>query len=200
VNGWGFKRITQGTDKNWYYHPLFKANMPHLARRMRRLSVSTSNRIIEKLMGKSPSTCEVEESQEYRLNRADYQKPQVQELSQRSNIDPKFYQYSHQNKYYYNTQNSSQVLHSNGSNSNDYDYDDTHTPKSAYDRNYQHSYHDTCQFYGHDCQAWYQNSQTSTHKQEHHIIRRHETFHGSDGYEYDQCQKPNHHYDDVKRK
>ena len=40
VNGWGFKRITHGPDRNSYYHRLFVRGMPHLTRRMMRLSGS----------------------------------------------------------------------------------------------------------------------------------------------------------------
>jgi len=40
VNGWGFKRITHGPDRNSYYHKLFVRDMPHLTRRMTRLSSS----------------------------------------------------------------------------------------------------------------------------------------------------------------
>jgi hypothetical protein len=40
VNGWGFRRISQGPDFNSYYHEYFLRGMPHLCRRMRRASVS----------------------------------------------------------------------------------------------------------------------------------------------------------------
>jgi len=36
VNGWGFKRMTQGPDHNSYYHELFLRGMPHLCYKMRR--------------------------------------------------------------------------------------------------------------------------------------------------------------------
>mmetsp|Transcript_41559 Transcript_41559/g.60818 ORF Transcript_41559/g.60818 Transcript_41559/m.60818 type:complete len:652 (+) Transcript_41559:255-2210(+) len=36
VNGWGFKRITQGPDHNSYYHELFLRGLPHLCLKMRR--------------------------------------------------------------------------------------------------------------------------------------------------------------------
>mmetsp|Transcript_19621 Transcript_19621/g.27599 ORF Transcript_19621/g.27599 Transcript_19621/m.27599 type:complete len:705 (+) Transcript_19621:125-2239(+) len=40
VNGWGFKRITQGPDINSYYHELFMKGMPHLIQFMKRCSAS----------------------------------------------------------------------------------------------------------------------------------------------------------------
>jgi hypothetical protein len=36
VNGWGFKRITQGPDHNSYYHELFLRGLPRLVRKMKR--------------------------------------------------------------------------------------------------------------------------------------------------------------------
>lgn len=39
VNGWGFRRITQGPDFNSYYHEFFLRGLPHLCKRMRRGSV-----------------------------------------------------------------------------------------------------------------------------------------------------------------
>ena len=36
VNGWGFKRITQGPDVNAYYHEMFLRGMPHLIQWMKR--------------------------------------------------------------------------------------------------------------------------------------------------------------------
>jgi len=38
VNGWGFKRITRGPDRNSYYHELFIRDEPQLARTMSRRS------------------------------------------------------------------------------------------------------------------------------------------------------------------
>lgn len=38
VNGWGFKRITHGSDYNSYYHELFLRGMAHLCDKMRRLT------------------------------------------------------------------------------------------------------------------------------------------------------------------
>lgn len=38
VNGWGFKRMTQGPDHNSYYHELFVSGMQHLCYKMRRLT------------------------------------------------------------------------------------------------------------------------------------------------------------------
>eukprot|EP00934_Nitzschia_sp_Nitz4_P004815 Nitzschia sp. Nitz4//scaffold151_size53849//43855//45101//NITZ4_006730-RA/size53849-snap-gene-0.35-mRNA-1//-1//CDS//3329537165//4805//frame0 len=38
VNGWGFKRISHGSDFNSYYHEMFLRGMPHLCDRMRRLT------------------------------------------------------------------------------------------------------------------------------------------------------------------
>lgn len=40
ANGWGFRRITQGPDRNSYYHELFLRGMPHLIKLMRRPGVS----------------------------------------------------------------------------------------------------------------------------------------------------------------
>lgn len=40
ANGWGFRRITQGRDRNSYYHPLFMRGLPHLCKKMRRPGVS----------------------------------------------------------------------------------------------------------------------------------------------------------------
>jgi len=39
VNGWGFKRITRGPDRNSYYHELFVRNNPELASTMTRRKV-----------------------------------------------------------------------------------------------------------------------------------------------------------------
>lgn len=44
VNGWGFKRITQGPDINSYYHELFLRRMPHLIQWMKRVSSSGQGR------------------------------------------------------------------------------------------------------------------------------------------------------------
>jgi hypothetical protein len=40
ANGWGFRRITQGRDRNSYYHPLFLRGLAHLCKRMKRPGVS----------------------------------------------------------------------------------------------------------------------------------------------------------------
>ena len=40
ANGWGFRRITTGRDRNSYYHPLFLRSMPHLCKNMKRPGVS----------------------------------------------------------------------------------------------------------------------------------------------------------------
>ena len=40
ANGWGFRRITQGRDRNSYYHPLFLRGLPHLCKQMKRPGVS----------------------------------------------------------------------------------------------------------------------------------------------------------------
>ena len=42
VNGWGFKRITQGPDINSYYHEMFLRGMPHLIQWMKRSTSSGS--------------------------------------------------------------------------------------------------------------------------------------------------------------
>lgn len=36
ANGWGFRRITKGPDRNSYYHELFLRGIPHLSKRMKR--------------------------------------------------------------------------------------------------------------------------------------------------------------------
>jgi hypothetical protein len=36
ANGWGFRRITKGPDRNAYYHELFLRGIPHLSKRMKR--------------------------------------------------------------------------------------------------------------------------------------------------------------------
>lgn len=38
VNGWGFRRVTHGSDYNSYYHEMFLLGMPHLCDKMRRLT------------------------------------------------------------------------------------------------------------------------------------------------------------------
>ena len=43
VNGWGFKRMTQGPDHNSYYHELFLRGLPHLCMKMRRPAKSKSS-------------------------------------------------------------------------------------------------------------------------------------------------------------
>jgi hypothetical protein len=40
ANGWGFRRITQGRDRNSYYHPLFLRGLPHHCKKMKRPGVS----------------------------------------------------------------------------------------------------------------------------------------------------------------
>lgn len=40
ANGWGFRRITQGRDRNSYYNELFLRGLPHLCKKMRRPGVS----------------------------------------------------------------------------------------------------------------------------------------------------------------
>lgn len=40
ANGWGFRRITQGPDRNAYYHELFLRGLPHLCKKMKRPGVS----------------------------------------------------------------------------------------------------------------------------------------------------------------
>lgn len=42
VNGWGFRRITQGPDHNTYYHEFFLRGLPHLCKKMRRVTAITS--------------------------------------------------------------------------------------------------------------------------------------------------------------
>eukprot|EP00521_Asterionellopsis_glacialis_P008918 CAMPEP_0195287326 /NCGR_PEP_ID=MMETSP0707-20130614/4435_1 /TAXON_ID=33640 /ORGANISM="Asterionellopsis glacialis, Strain CCMP134" /LENGTH=378 /DNA_ID=CAMNT_0040347073 /DNA_START=39 /DNA_END=1171 /DNA_ORIENTATION=+ len=38
VNGWGFRRVTHGSDYNSYYFEMFLRGMPHLCEKMRRLT------------------------------------------------------------------------------------------------------------------------------------------------------------------
>lgn len=40
ANGWGFRRITQGLDRNSYYHELFLRGLPHLCKEMKRPRVA----------------------------------------------------------------------------------------------------------------------------------------------------------------
>lgn len=40
ANGWGFRRITQGRDRNSYYHEMFLRGLPHLCKMMKRPGVS----------------------------------------------------------------------------------------------------------------------------------------------------------------
>ena len=40
ANGWGFRRVTQGRDRNSYYHEMFLRGLPHLCKMMKRPGVS----------------------------------------------------------------------------------------------------------------------------------------------------------------
>jgi hypothetical protein len=40
ANGWGFRRATQGRDRNSYYHEMFLRGLPHLCKMMKRPGVS----------------------------------------------------------------------------------------------------------------------------------------------------------------
>lgn len=40
ANGWGFRRLTHGPDRNAYYHPLFLRALPHLCKEMKRPGVA----------------------------------------------------------------------------------------------------------------------------------------------------------------
>eukprot|EP00980_Cylindrotheca_fusiformis_P013884 scaffold3598_cov115-Cylindrotheca_fusiformis.AAC.20 len=40
ANGWGFRRLTQGRDRNSYYNELFLRGLPHLCKDMKRCGVS----------------------------------------------------------------------------------------------------------------------------------------------------------------
>lgn len=40
ANGWGFRRITQGKDRNSYYHEMFLRGLPHLCKTMKRPGVA----------------------------------------------------------------------------------------------------------------------------------------------------------------
>jgi hypothetical protein len=45
VNGWGFRRITHGTDYNAYYHEMFLRGLPHICNKMRRLTSKDEDRV-----------------------------------------------------------------------------------------------------------------------------------------------------------
>lgn len=45
VNGWGYKRITQGPDVNSYYHEKFLRGMPHLVQDMKRQKKSIDQKL-----------------------------------------------------------------------------------------------------------------------------------------------------------
>jgi hypothetical protein len=45
VNGWGFRRITHGTDYNAYYHEMFLCGLPHICNKMRRLTSKDEDRV-----------------------------------------------------------------------------------------------------------------------------------------------------------
>jgi hypothetical protein len=45
VNGWGFRRITHGTDYNSYYHEMFLRGLPHLCEKMKRLASKDEARV-----------------------------------------------------------------------------------------------------------------------------------------------------------
>jgi hypothetical protein len=40
ANGWGFRRVTQGRDRNSYYHEMFLRGLPHLCKTMKRPGVA----------------------------------------------------------------------------------------------------------------------------------------------------------------
>ena len=40
ANGWGFRRVTQGRDRNSYYHEMFLRGLPHLCKMMKRPGVA----------------------------------------------------------------------------------------------------------------------------------------------------------------
>uniref|UniRef100_A0A7S2EC35 HSF-type DNA-binding domain-containing protein n=1 Tax=Trieres chinensis TaxID=1514140 RepID=A0A7S2EC35_TRICV len=40
ANGWGFRRLTKGSDRNTYYHELFLRGMPFLSKKMKRPGVA----------------------------------------------------------------------------------------------------------------------------------------------------------------
>jgi hypothetical protein len=46
VNGWGFRRISQGPDFNSYYHEMFLRGKPSLCRRMRRPSAADKKKAV----------------------------------------------------------------------------------------------------------------------------------------------------------
>jgi len=43
VNGWGFRRVSDGLDRNSYYHEMFLRGFPHLCAKMRRPTESVRN-------------------------------------------------------------------------------------------------------------------------------------------------------------
>jgi len=60
VNGWGFRRITQGPDHNSYYHEFFLRGLPHLCKKMRRLTATGLAR---------PEACSRVEPDFYRISK-----------------------------------------------------------------------------------------------------------------------------------
>jgi hypothetical protein len=40
ANGWGFRRVIQGRDRNSYYHEMFLRGLPHLCKNMKRPGIS----------------------------------------------------------------------------------------------------------------------------------------------------------------
>jgi len=48
ANGWGFRRITQGPDRNSYYHELFLRGLPYLCKKMKRPGVAEKVSIVSK--------------------------------------------------------------------------------------------------------------------------------------------------------
>jgi hypothetical protein len=40
ANGWGFRRVIQGCDRNSYYHEMFLRGLPHLCKNMKRPGIS----------------------------------------------------------------------------------------------------------------------------------------------------------------
>mmetsp|Transcript_16713 Transcript_16713/g.33271 ORF Transcript_16713/g.33271 Transcript_16713/m.33271 type:complete len:290 (-) Transcript_16713:204-1073(-) len=45
ANGWGFRRLSQGHDRNSYYHEYFLRGLPHLVKKMRRPKVAEKKAI-----------------------------------------------------------------------------------------------------------------------------------------------------------
>ncbi len=157
VNGWGFRRITQGKDRNCYCHPLFRENMPHLTRIMKRQSTSTSKKAMENVTNSHSNLNRVDDSQAYNSDNPDYHRPQLPDYpsSYWRNNDSQYYESDHQNSHYYYPQESQQVSHSDVPHHDYYDY--TNHQNNHNVATYQQPYHKTYQVPEHDYFNHYDN-------------------------------------------